>query len=41
MEYDGRQVNRIKMVDDRGRVRVIMDDPHKPDPDKKPRDDRD
>lgn len=41
MEYEGRQVNRIKMVDDRGRVRVIMDDPHKPDPDKKPRDDRD
>ncbi len=30
MEYEGRQVNRIKMVDERGRVRVIMDDPHKP-----------
>jgi len=25
--YDGRNVNRIKIVDDRGRVRVYMDDP--------------
>ena len=25
--YDGRNVNRIKIVDDRGRVRVFMDDP--------------
>jgi len=25
--YDGRSVNRIKVVDDRGRVRVYMDDP--------------
>lgn len=25
--YDGRSVNRIKIVDDRGRVRVYMDDP--------------
>ena len=25
--YDGRDVNRIKVVDDRGRVRVYMDDP--------------
>jgi hypothetical protein len=42
MEYEGRQVNRIKMVDDRGRVRVIMDDPHKPKSENKPkRDDRD
>jgi hypothetical protein len=39
MEYEGRQVNRIKMVDDRGRVRVIMDDPHKPKADDPPKDD--
>lgn len=25
--FDGRDVNRIKVVDDRGRVRVYMDDP--------------
>jgi hypothetical protein len=25
--YDGRDVNRIKTIDDRGRVRVFMDDP--------------
>lgn len=25
--YDGRDVNRVKWVDDRGRVRVYMDDP--------------
>lgn len=25
--FDGRDVNRIKTVDDRGRVRVFMDDP--------------
>lgn len=25
--YDGRDINRIKVVDDRGRVRVYMDDP--------------
>ncbi|MCC7249728.1 MAG: hypothetical protein IT473_13985 [Lysobacter sp.] len=30
MEFEGRQVNRIKVVDERGRVRVIVDDPHKP-----------
>jgi hypothetical protein len=36
VEYEGRQVNRIKMVDDRGRVRVIMDDPHKPSPEGNP-----
>lgn len=30
MEFQGRQVNRIKVVDERGRVRVIVDDPHKP-----------
>jgi hypothetical protein len=28
--YDGRNVNRIKVVDDRGRVRVYMDDPQAP-----------
>ncbi len=39
MEYEGRQVNRIKMVDDRGRVRVIMDDPHKPKADDPSKDD--
>jgi len=27
MQSDGRDVNRIKVVDDRGRVRVYMDDP--------------
>jgi hypothetical protein len=30
--YDGRDVNRIKVVDQNGRVRVIMDDPDKPQP---------
>lgn len=25
--YEGRNINRIKVVDDRGRVRVYMDDP--------------
>lgn len=31
--YQGRNLNRIKVVDDRGRVRVYMDDPHpKPKP---------
>lgn len=29
--YDGRNVNRIKVIDDRGRVRVYMDDPARPD----------
>lgn len=28
--YDGRNLNRIKVVDDRGRVRVYMDDPQQP-----------
>jgi hypothetical protein len=27
MEYDGRPVNRIKVVDDEGRVRIYMDEP--------------
>lgn len=30
--YDGRNVNRIKVVDQAGRVRVIMDDPDQPAP---------
>ena len=30
--YDGRDVNRIKTVDERGRVRVYMDDPQAPPP---------
>lgn len=29
MHSNGRQINRIKMVDDRGRVRVIEDDPQR------------
>lgn len=28
--YDGRSLNRIKTVDDHGRVRVYMDDPQQP-----------
>ena len=28
--YDGRNVNRIKVIDNRGRVRVYMDDPQNP-----------
>ncbi len=27
MQYDGRDVTRIKLVDDEGRVRIYMDDP--------------
>jgi hypothetical protein len=30
--YDGRDVNRIKVVDQNGRVRVIMDDPDRQQP---------
>ncbi|MFT3897145.1 MAG: hypothetical protein QM719_05550 [Thermomonas sp.] len=38
--YDGRDVNRIKVVDQNGRVRVIMDDPDKqPSPPAPARDD--
>ncbi|NLC59971.1 MAG: hypothetical protein GX761_01650 [Gammaproteobacteria bacterium] len=29
MLSNGRQINRIKLVDDRGRVRVIEDDPQR------------
>ncbi|HSR64158.1 MAG TPA: hypothetical protein VLM17_00950 [Xanthomonadaceae bacterium] len=28
--FDGRNINRIKIVDERGRVRVYMDDPQTP-----------
>ena len=30
--YEGRNLNRIKVIDDRGRVRVYMDDPQQPAP---------
>jgi len=30
--YDGRSLNRVKIVDGRGRVRVYMDDPQAPKP---------
>lgn len=30
--YEGRNLNRIKVVDDSGRVRVYMDDPQQPPP---------
>lgn len=30
--YDGRSVNRIKVVDDQGRVRIYMDDPQDGEP---------
>ena len=35
VQYDGRDLNRVKVVDDRGRVRVYWDDPQaQPAPDK-------
>lgn len=35
VQYDGRDLNRVKVVDDRGRVRVYWDDPQaKPESDK-------
>ena len=34
--YDGRSVNRVKIVDDRGRVRVYMDDPQSRQPPQRP-----
>ncbi|MEP6634138.1 MAG: hypothetical protein ABJA62_08000 [Luteimonas sp.] len=37
MQSDGRDVNRIKVVDDRGRVRVYMDDPQRGAPQPPPR----
>jgi len=30
VQFDGRDVNRVKVVDDRGRVRIYVDDPEKP-----------
>lgn len=33
MQSDGRDVNRIKAMDDRGRVRIYVDDPHRRTPD--------
>lgn len=33
MQSDGRDVNRIKAMDDRGRVRVYVDDPQRRNPD--------
>lgn len=27
LQYDGRELNRVKVVDDKGRVRVYVDDP--------------
>jgi hypothetical protein len=38
--FDGRDVNRIKVVDDRGRVRVYMDDPRQRDERRERDDDR-
>lgn len=32
MQFDGRVVNRIKVLDDSGRVRVYVDDPTQPTP---------
>ena len=34
--FDGRDVNRIKTVDDRGRVRIFMDDPAAVGPQRRP-----
>jgi len=31
VQYEGREVNRIKVIDDQGRVRVYVDDPHRND----------
>lgn len=43
MQSDGRDVNRIKAMDDRGRVRVYVDDPQRRPPPRRPstRDDHD
>ncbi len=30
VQFDGRDVNRVKVVDDRGRVRIYVDDPERP-----------
>lgn len=34
VQYDGRDMHRVKVVDDRGRVRVFMQDPQRRDDDK-------
>lgn len=34
VQFDGRDVNRVKVVDDRGRVRVYWDDPQAKDDDR-------
>ena len=34
--FDGRNINRIKILDGRGRVRVYMDDPQAPTPSPEP-----
>ena len=33
VQYDGRDMHRVKVVDDQGRVRVFMQDPHRLDSD--------
>ncbi len=37
MQYDGRDVTRIKVVDDEGRVRIYMDDPQPTSEPRRPR----
>ena len=37
MQADGRDVNRIKAMDDRGRVRIYVDDPQRRTPPSQPR----
>lgn len=39
--YDGRNINRVKVIDDRGRVRVYMDDPQSRRPPRRTRGDDD
>ena len=44
IQYDGRDMHRVKVVDDQGRVRVFMQDPQRRDsnggkPPRPPRDD--
>ncbi|GAB3735351.1 hypothetical protein GCM10028862_19070 [Luteimonas pelagia] len=37
VRYDGREINRVKVIDDRGRVRVYWDDPQSSGSDRDPR----
>jgi hypothetical protein len=37
VRYEGREVNRVKVIDDRGRVRVYWDDPQSSGNDRAPR----